>query len=272
MDEYWVRAEKLEPRIIGWYQRLHENPELGFQEQETAAWIENVLKEMDGVEVSRPCPTGVMGVLKGSCLGRTVAFRADMDALPLEELAQVPYRSKKPGVMHACGHDGHVAMLLGAARMLSERREGMPGEIRFLFQPAEEVMPGGAVQMIRGGVLEGVDQIFGAHLDVLHPVNSFGIHTGPLMAASSAFRITIEGNGGHGAFPFQTVDTVYIAARIIEAVQGIMTRKISAMDRAVATITQMQGSGAANIIPATVVLGGTLRVLDVECQETGLLH
>lgn len=268
MDYYSKRAEELEPQIIADYEWLHQNPELGNEEYETADYIEKKLKELEGVEVLRPCPTGVMGILKGSRPGKTVAFRADIDALPVEELACVPYRSKKPGVMHACGHDGHVAMLLGAAKMLWEKREELAGEIRFLFQPAEEVVVGGAVDMIKGGALEGVDLVFGAHLDVLNPVGSFGLHAGPLMASTSSFEIVIEGKGGHAAFPFQTVDTVYIAAQIIEAVQGIVTRNVSAMNRAVITITQLKGSTASNIIPAKVVLGGTLRVLDEECEET----
>lgn len=268
MDYYSKRAEELEPQIIESYQLLHQNPELGNEEYETADYIEKKLKELDGIEISRPCPTGVMGVLKCARPGKTVAFRADIDALPVEELVDVPYRSKKSGVMHACGHDGHVAMLLGAARMLWEKREELSGEIRFLFQPAEEVTVGGAVDMIKGGVLEGVDLVFGAHLDVLNPVGSFGLHIGPLMASTSSFEIVIDGKGGHAAFPFQTVDTVYIAAQIIEAVQGVVTRNVSAMDRAVVTITQLKGSTASNIIPAKVVLGGTLRVLDAGCEDT----
>lgn len=267
MGNYSARAEELEAQIIQWYQRLHRNPELGFQEWETAAFIERMLGDMEGMEVSRPCRTGVMGVLKGRSPGKTVAFRADMDALPLEELADIPYSSQKPGVMHACGHDGHVAMLLGAARMLSEKREWLAGEMRFLFQPAEEVLPGGAEQLIHGRAMEGVELVLGAHLDVLYPVNAFGLRAGPLMASSTSFQIVIEGNGGHAAFPFQTVDTVYVAAKIIESVQGVVTRNISAVDRAIITITQLQGSTASNIIPARTVLGGTMRVLDESCEE-----
>lgn len=265
--EYTKRAEELERWIISCYEHLHRCPELGFQEWKTAEFIESELNKMDGIEVSRPCKTGVMGILRGVHPGRTVAFRADIDALPLEELAEVSYASWEKGVMHACGHDGHAAMLLGAAKLLSEQREELSGEIRFIFQPAEEILPGGAVRMIEGGVLEGVEQIFGAHLDVLHPVNSFGICAGPLMASSASFEIKVEGKGGHAAFPFQTVDTVYIAAQIIIAVQAIVTRNISAVDRAIITITELKGSQASNVIPAEVRLGGTIRVLDTECEE-----
>ncbi|MCB7319270.1 M20 metallopeptidase family protein [Lacrimispora sp. 210928-DFI.3.58] len=267
MEDYVLEAEKIEEQIIGWYRHFHENPELGFHEKDTADTIADILSGFEGITVTRPCKTGVMGVLKGSFPGRTVAFRADIDALPIEEQADVPYRSKRPGVMHACGHDGHAAMLLGAAKLLSERKDILAGEVRFLFQPAEEVLPGGAADMVKGGVLEGVDLILGAHLDVLYPVNSFGLHGGALMASSSTFQIEIEGKGGHAAFPYQTVDTVYIAAKIIEAVQGVVTRNVSATDRAIVTITQLQGSSAPNIIPQKVVLGGTIRVLDKGCEE-----
>ncbi|MDO5407034.1 MAG: amidohydrolase [Eubacteriales bacterium] len=267
MEDYRKRAEELEDTVIEWYQWLHRHPELGYREQETADFIAAQLSAMDGIEVTRPCETGVLGILRGVRPGRIVAFRADIDALPIEELAEVPYRSEHPGVMHACGHDGHAAMLLGAAKILSGMRRELAGEIRFLFQPAEEVQPGGSNQMIRGGAVDGANLIFGAHLDVLHPVNSFGLLAGPLMASTASFEIEIEGKGGHAAFPYQTVDTVYIAAKVIESVQGVVTRNVSATNRAIVTITQMQGSTASNIIPAKVTLGGTLRVLDEECEE-----
>lgn len=264
--DFSERMRGMEGELSQWFQWLHRHPELGLQEYETADYIEARLSELEGIKVTRPCRTGVMGVLKGPFPGRTVAFRADIDGLPVKELAEVPYRSEHDGVMHACGHDGHAAMLLGAAKALWEMRKKMRGEIRFLFQPAEEIQPGGAVQMIEGGAIDGVEAIFGAHLDVLHQVNTFGVLSGPLMASSSSFKIEITGTGGHAAFPEQTVDTVYAAARVIEALQGTATRRIHAADRMVITVTQMEGGIASNIIPERVTLGGTLRILDEACE------
>lgn len=259
-------SESLEKQVVAWYEALHRYPELGLQETKTSGLIRKALQEMDGMLVSRPTPTGVMAVLRGGRPGRTIAFRADIDALPVQEQTGSPNASAVPGVMHACGHDGHVAMLLGAAKLLSEKRQELCGELRFLFQPAEEIAAG-ACEMISAGVLEGVDEVYGAHLDVLHPAGTFGVREGPLMASTYTLSIRIHGRGGHAAFPHTAVDSVYIAAQVILALHGMMSRSVNAFHRAVLTIPQVQASGASNVMAETVTLGGTVRVLDPACEE-----
>lgn len=258
--------ESLAPQVLAWFETIHAHPELGLKETRTSDLIVRALSAMDGIEVSRPTPTGVMGVLRGGKPGRTIAFRADIDALPVQEQTGAACASRVPGVMHACGHDGHVAMLLGAAQVLSEKREELCGEIRFLFQPAEEIASG-ACEMIAAGVLDGVDRVYGAHLDVLHPTGSFGVKEGPLMAATHTFAIDINGKGGHAAFPHTAIDSVYVAAQVIVALHGMMSRSVNAFHRAVLTVTQIKGSEASNVMAETVSLKGTVRVLDPECEQ-----
>lgn len=259
-------SESLEKQVIAWYEAFHRYPELGLHETKTSELIAKTLREMDGMTVTRPTPTGVMAVLQGGRPGRTIAFRADIDALPVQEQTGSPNASAVPNVMHACGHDGHAAMLLGAAKLLSEERKELCGEIRFLFQPAEEIAAG-ACEMIAAGILEGVDEVYGAHLDVLHPTGSFGVKEGPLMASTYTLSIQIHGKGGHAAFPHTAVDSVYIAAQVILALHGMISRSVSAFHRAVLTIPQIQASEANNVMAETVTLGGTVRVLEPECEE-----
>ncbi|MCT4566603.1 MAG: amidohydrolase [Maledivibacter sp.] len=248
---------------------FHMNPELGFEEYKTSQYIYDALKSFKGIdEVDKVAQTGVLAVIKTGREGKTVAFRADIDALPIKELNEGEYISKVDGVMHACGHDGHAAMLLGAAKILSEIKDTLCGEIRLLFQPSEEKAPGGAKAMIEEGVLDGVDYIFGAHLDALTPPGSLGIKPGSIMANSGSFKAKIIGDGGHAAFPHQSIDTVYTASQIVTALQGIIPRNINAFNRAVLTTTIFKGSDANNIIPKTVEIGGTIRILDPECEDT----
>ena len=259
-------SEQLEKRVIAWYEAFHRYPELGLMETKTSDLIAKSLREMEGMRVSRPTATGIVGTLQGGRPGRTIAFRADIDALPVQEQTGSPNASAVPGVMHACGHDGHAAMLLGAAMLLSEKRQSLCGELRFLFQPAEEIA-GGACEMISAGVLEGVDEIYGAHLDVLHPTGSFGVREGPLMASTYDLSIQIHGKGGHAAFPHTATDSVYIAAQLILALHGMISRSVDAFHRAVLTIPQIHASEAGNVMAETVTLGGTVRVLDPGCEE-----
>ena len=207
-----------------------------------------------------------MGTLKGRTPGGTVALRADMDALPLEELSGEPFSSKTKGVMHACGHDSHVAMLLGAARILAGHRAELRGTVKFLFQPAEEAaeMGGGANPMIEAGALRnpGVDYVFGLHIFANFPSGTFALRPGPLMAASGIFRIRIIGRGGHGSAPHQTIDPVFVAAEVITALQGIRSRMMDPVEPAVVSVCSIHSGTRNNIIPDDALLEGTMRTVN----------
>lgn len=245
---------------------IHANPELAFKELETAALVAEELKRA-GVQVqTRIGRTGVLGVLEGAKPGRTVALRADMDALPLQELSGEEFASKSKGVMHACGHDSHVAMLLGAARILAGHRAELRGTVKFLFQPAEEAAEegGGAKPMIEAGVLEKpkVDYVFGLHIYSTFPSGTFALRPGPLMAASGTFRIAVHGRGGHGSAPHQTIDPVFVAAQVITALQGIRSRMVDPVEPSVVSVCSIHSGTRNNIIPDDAVLEGTMRTVN----------
>jgi len=258
------KQQGLENYVIGWRRRFHQNPELSFGEYKTAQAIAEELKRL-GMNVKRNVGgTGVVGLLTGDQRGRTVALRADMDALPVSEENNTSYRSRNPGVMHACGHDGHMAMLLGAAKLLSSRRGQIKGTIKFLFQPGEETPPGGALEMIRAGVLENpkVDAAFALHLDSSLPSGAVGLRKGPMMAASDNFEITVTGKGGHAARPHSCLDPVTTAAQMISGLQTIVSRRIDPAQPAVITVGKVEAGTKHNIIPKKAVLIGTARTID----------
>jgi amidohydrolase len=251
--------DELEPDLIAWRRRLHANPELSFHEHETAAFVEQTLGGLDGLEVSRPAPTAVMARLVGARPGPTVALRADMDALPIQEENEFEFASTRPGVMHACGHDGHTAMLLAVARILAVARQELPGEVRFLFQHAEELLPGGAQELVAVGVMEGVDWVLGAHLMTVLDTGRVAVLPGPELAAADMFEITVRGMGGHGALPHETVDPIAIGAQLVGALQHVVSRQTDPLESVVVSVTRILGGTANNIIPETVLLGGTAR-------------
>ncbi len=258
--------------LFTWTQALrrhfHQYPELGFQEKQTAQRVAEELTRL-GLEVHTGiAETGVVAVLEGCQPQPRVMLRADMDALPIQEANQVPYASKHPGVMHACGHDGHMAMLLTAARLLAERREEVPGTVIFLFQPAEEGL-GGAERMIQEGVLERFrpEMALALHLWNQRPVGWVGIQEGPTMAAADAFTIRIRGKGGHGALPHLTHDPVTAAGHLIVALQNLMAREVDPLDTAVLSVGQMQAGRAFNVIPEEAELQGTLRTFRAETRS-----
>ena len=248
---------------------IHREPELGFDTEKTA---EKVLDALDGLPLeiqTGVAQNGVVATLKGEGGdGPTVALRADMDALPIHEATDLPFASEIDGKMHACGHDGHTSMLVGAARALCQDhlRERLSGTVRFVFQPAEEGYAGGRA-MIEEGVAEDVRQIFALHL---WPGLKFGVaatKAGPIMAASDAFEIKIKGSGGHGAMPHLTTDAVAIAAQIVTALQTIVSREVDPVEPAVLTVGEIGAGSAFNIIPETARLGGTVRTLSAELRE-----
>ena len=256
-----------EEELAQWFHHLHEYPELGFEERKTSAFVAERLKSFPGVKVKRLTPTGILGVLDTGRKGRCVAFRADMDALPIEENDSHRVCSKHRGVMHACGHDGHTASLLMAAKILSEMREELRGEIRFLFQPSEEIQPGGAKGMVEQGVLEGVEYIFGLHYSIDEYPGQFSVHAGVNFASNDKFDITIEGKEGHAAFPHLVNDTVLAAVRMAEALNTLVPRCVDPASSAVLSVTKIHGGNTYNSLPDKVMIGGTIRTLDIESRE-----
>jgi amidohydrolase len=248
---------------------FHRHPELSFQEHRTAQIIAERLHAA-GLEVHMGLggATAVVGLLHGDKPGRTIAWRADIDALPLTELLEAPFTSGTPGVMHACGHDGHTAIGITLAEILAARRAEVPGTAVFLFQPAEEVI-GGAKPMIEAGVLEHprVDEVYGLHLNTLIPVGHVAICPGPASSSSDAFDITVEGKGGHAASPHLSIDPITVAANILLGMQHLVSREVAAQEPAVLTVGQFLAGTKHNIIPATAVMRGTLRTFNHTVRE-----
>ena len=248
--------------VIGWRRHLHQNPELSFQEEQTARFVAETLESFPGIEVSRPTRTSVLGRLRGARAGRVLAIRADMDALPLQEENDFEFASQRPGVMHACGHDAHTAMLLATAKVLSGLREDLPGEVRFLFQHAEELFPGGADEMIAAGVMDAVDAVIGAHVWSPLETGKVGIVYGPAMAGPDTFWITIHGRGGHAALPHQTVDPIVVGAELVSSLQHIVSRSTDPLSTAVVSVTQFVAGTTHNVIPGSVEMQGTVRTFE----------
>ena len=245
--------------VVKWRRHLHENPELSFEEAETSQFVYDTLMTFGGLEVTRPTQTSVLAKLRGNHPGPVLGIRADMDALPIDEENAFEFVSKTPGKMHACGHDGHTAMLLGTAKILTQFKDQIHGEVRFIFQHAEELFPGGAQQMVDAGVLEGVEAVIGIHLWSPLEIGKIAVRTGPFMAASDAFHISIQGKGGHAAQPHLTIDPIVIAAQVVTNLQHIVSRNFDPIDPLVLSITQFHAGTAHNIIPEKVELAGTVR-------------
>ncbi|MCW3790434.1 amidohydrolase [Paenibacillus sp. LS1] len=258
---------EIREQTIAWRRHFHQYPELSFQEAETAQYIDNTLRTFAGLEISRPTPTSVIARLIGSKPGKTLALRADIDALPITEATESDYVSTRPGVMHACGHDGHTAMLLATARIFAERKEQLHGEIRFIFQHAEESPPGGAIELVEAGVLDGVDWIVGQHLASLLPIGKVGIVYGEMMASPDNFTLTVQGYGGHAGFSHRSVDTISIGAQIVTNLQHIVSRYTDPLERLVVSVTQFTGGSSHNVIPDQVVIKGTVRSFNAQIRE-----
>ena len=250
--------------LVLYRRHFHENPELSYQERETAAFIERELRECAFDEIrTGVAQTGILATLRGGRPGPVTLLRADMDALPVQELGDAPYRSKRDGVMHACGHDGHMAILLSAARYLSRRRAEIPGTVVFCFQPAEEG-PAGAQAMVEEGALENphVDRAFALHLYSGLEAGKVGIRDGPFFASSDRFSIALLGRGGHGAMPQQAVDPIPAAAQLVTLFQTIASREIAPKDPVVLTIGKLESGTTFNVIPDSAHMYGTTRSFD----------
>lgn len=262
-------ARSIDANLRGWRRHLHANPELSGQEQRTGQFIAAALRDMGYEPQERINGThGVMATLRVNDDAPVVALRADIDALPITEENQVDYASRNAGVMHACGHDAHAAMLLGAARLLRADKERLKRSIRLIFQPHEEAYPGGAPDMIAGGALAGASSIFGIHISSMLPTGQLGTRVGPFMAAVNALKIRIVGKGGHAAMPDLAIDPVVAAAHVIVALQTIVSRTVTPSEPAVLTVTQVHAGTADNVIPNAVELGGTIRTFSSQVRTT----
>ncbi len=261
------RIEKFKDEMTAWRRDIHAHPELGFQEQRTSDFVAAQLQAF-GVEVHRGIgKTGVVGVLRGGASKRSLGLRADMDALPIQEANTFAHRSKNDGRMHACGHDGHTTMLLGAAKYLAETKN-FDGTVHFIFQPAEEGI-GGAKAMVDDGLFKRFpcDAIFGMHNRPGMPLGKFAVRAGPMMAGGAFFDIDIEGRGAHGARPEAGVDSVLVAAHVTTALQSIVARNVRPVDTAVLSVTQIHAGNAYNVIPQSARLSGTVRAFSSEVMQ-----
>jgi amidohydrolase len=261
-------ALALNDQLVADRRHFHRHPELGFQEYETAAYVADRLRNLDVETQTGVAGTGVVGLIHGARDGRTVLLRADMDALPLTEETGAEYTSQNPGVHHACGHDGHTAILLSVAELLMRRRHEITGTVKLAFQPAEEG-PGGAKPMIEAGVMENphVDACFGLHISTRHPTGDIVVQGGPIQASADTFGLTVQGVGGHGASPHETVDAVAIGAAIVTELQRIVSREVDPLESAVVTVGSFHAGTRNNIIARRAELTGTIRALNPDVQE-----
>ena len=265
-------ATRRAPRLVELRRTLHANPELAFEEYETSALVQSVLGELEIEMRTGVAKTGVVGLLRGGRAGdgsRCVALRGDMDALPIHEETGLPFASRNPGKMHACGHDSHTTMALGAAMILAEIRDELPGTVKFLLQPSEEKLPGGASVMIADGAMENpkVDMVLGQHVAPMVPAGAVGFYPGMMMASADEIYITIRGKGGHAAMPQLSTDPIIAACELVMALQKVISRTLDPFKPGVLTIGKIEGGSATNIIPDEVRIEGTLRAMDEQWRR-----
>lgn len=261
--------KEVAPKVIEWRREMHRHPELSFEEYWTSEYIENVLKEMDGIDIQRPTETSVLGIIKGEKPGRKVGLRADIDALPIQEdRDDLDFVSEIDGKMHACGHDSHASMLLGAAEVLSKNKDKISGEIYLIFQHAEELPPGGAIEMVETGLFDDLDVVFAQHIMTTKPIGEIHIKPGAVTANSDTFELTINGQGGHASQPENSIDPLIIGSRIVTQVQDIVSRMAGPLENLVISITNFHsGTGAKNVIPQTAEISGSVRSASAEVRE-----
>lgn len=270
-----LNATEIVEQTVGIYEEavrirrmIHENPELGFEEYKTADMIANYLQELEMEVTTGVAKTGVVGILHGEKEGPVLGLRADMDALPIQEHTDVSYKSKNPGVMHACGHDMHTAMLLAAAKVLAQNKQQISGTIKFIFQPAEE-MKGGGIMMVEEGVLSNptVDHVFAFHVWPELATGKYGFRNGAMMASMDTFDVVLKGKQGHGAAPHQGIDAIVGAAHVVTALQTIVSRETDPIDSVVLTIGTIEAGDGYNIIPEKATFRGTVRTLNANTRK-----
>lgn len=268
-DKIQALSGNIFEQVVGYRQHLHANPELSFKEYQTSAFVKDILRDW-GIPFTEMADTGVVGLIKGELSSdKIIALRADMDALPITEANDKPYTSKNPGVMHACGHDVHTSSLLGTAHILNQLKSEFGGTVKLIFQPAEEILPGGASIMIKEGVLENPkpQHIIGQHVMPLIDAGKVGFRSGIYMASTDELYVTVRGKGGHGAQPHQNIDPVLIASHIIVALQQIVSRNADPRLPSVLSFGKVIANGATNIIPNEVKLEGTFRTLNEDWRK-----
>ncbi|WP_392558678.1 amidohydrolase [Orbus mooreae] len=259
--------ESVKNEVIGWRRHIHQYPDLTFNEQKTANYIYEQLEKIEGLQLSRPTPTSVTAYLAGAQSGKTIALRGDIDALPITECSGETFSSTNTGVMHACGHDAHAAMLLGAAKVLAQLKAQIKGNVLFIFQPAEEVPPGGAKELVEKGVLDNVDMIFGLHVFPNIETGKISLKRRVFSASSDNFDITIKGVGGHGSMPQNCIDPITIGAEVVSALQQIVARNLDPLHAPVLTVATFQAGDSYNVIPTTAHLAGTLRTHNKDVRQ-----
>jgi amidohydrolase len=257
----WIQDIPVD-KVIEWRRHIHQNPELSFKETNTSDYVADILKSFGTIEVKRLTPTGVIGILRGKTQGKTVAFRADMDALPVPEETGFPFASIVKGVSHACGHDAHTAILLGTAATLSRMQDDISGTIYFIFQPGEEQDPGGALGIVKSGALKGVDAFFALHVFPSMPPGSIAmLPKGSASTTADSFYLTIQGKGTHGSMPHLGVDPVVVGSEIVVALQTIVSRNVTPGEMTVISVGKFQAGSAPNVIPDTAELAATVRTV-----------
>lgn len=254
--------------VINLRRTIHQNPELSFEEFHTSELIFNTLVTIPELIVSRPTKTSVLAILKGDKSGKVLAIRSDIDALALHEENDSDYKSRNDGVMHACGHDGHIAILMGTISILVKSRHLINGEIHFIFQHAEERPPGGAIELVSEGILAHVDMIISAHLWAALDTGTVGLRSGQVMAAPDNFEITLIGRGGHAGMPHEAIDPITISAHVITSLQNIVSRRNNPLNPLVLSITSIHGGSTYNIIPERVDIKGTVRTFNKETRKS----
>ncbi|GED71131.1 putative amidohydrolase YhaA [Brevibacillus reuszeri] len=266
-EKLFARLQEIYPELVQFRRDLHMYPELSFKEENTAKKVADKLTSL-GIEVRTGVGgMGVVGLLKGGKPGKTVALRADFDALPIQDEKDVEYKSRIPGVMHACGHDIHTSGLLGVAQVLSEFKDELPGNVVFLHQFAEELPPGGAKAMVEDGCLDGVDVVYGAHVASDFAVGKVGIANGYVTAAADSFEVVLYGKGGHGAYPHTAIDPIVLGSQVVMNLQQIASRQVDPLKQVVVSVCSFVGGGEAyNVIPDQVKLKGTVRTYDEEVR------
>lgn len=258
--------EQTYTRMVDRRRRIHQHPELSFEEYDTTEYICSELRAMGITEIARPAKTGAAATIRGAFPGKTIALRADIDALPIQECNDLPFRSQNENVMHACGHDGHAAILLTAAELLHRHKAELHGTVICIFQHAEERAPGGAIDFYNAGLMRGVDELYGFHLSSTFPTGTFGLKDGVLTSATDRFDIRVIGKGGHSAIPETTIDPIVLGAQIILALQTVVSRRIRAFDSAVLSICAAHAGDVYNVIPDEMVLTGSLRTFSEQIR------
>jgi len=254
-------------KVLDWRRHIHMHPELSFNEFETTEYLVQQIEQYPGIEIIRPAKTGLIAILKGGLPGKTIGLRADIDALPITEEVDLPFKSKNPGVMHACGHDCHAAMLLGALDILHGQKDNLKGTVKFIFQHAEEYPPGGAVDMVASGVLDDVEAFYGCHIFMDAPAGTLLAASGPMSANADIFSISIQGKGTHAAIPQKGIDSLLVGSSMVQALHHVVSRNVSAFDSAVLTIGSFHAGNAHNIVPDTAEIQGTVRTNTPEVRK-----